>query len=50
MRVEWPGKEEANPPPRGYLYIAFEDETRVKASIIIFLNLEFAREGILCID
>jgi len=30
VRVEWPGKESANPTPRGYLYIAFEDETRVK--------------------
>ena len=36
VRVEWPGKESANPTPRGYLYIAFEDETRVKASIFIF--------------
>ena len=29
VRVEWPGRESASP-PRGYLYIVFEDEDRVK--------------------
>jgi len=29
VRVEWPGKE-TNPTPKGYLYIVFEDEDRVK--------------------
>ena len=29
VRVEWPGREAASP-PRGYLYIVFEDEDRVK--------------------
>ena len=29
MRVEWPGRE-ASAPPKGYLYIVFEDEERVK--------------------
>jgi len=29
VRVEWPGREN-NPTPKGFLYIAFEDEARVK--------------------
>jgi len=29
VRVEWPGRE-ASAPPKGYLYIVFEDEERVK--------------------
>jgi len=29
VRVEWPGREN-NPTPKGFLYIAFEDEVRVK--------------------
>jgi len=29
VRVEWPGKDN-NPTPKGYLYIVFEDEDRIK--------------------
>jgi len=43
VRVEWPGRE-ASSPPRGYLYIVFEDEDRVK-ELLAHCTHDFSNGG-----
>ncbi|XP_023331326.1 uncharacterized protein LOC111703576 [Eurytemora carolleeae] len=43
VRVEWPGRDAASP-PRGYLYIVFEDEDRVQ-ELLAHCTHDFANGG-----